>query len=90
MEDWLWQLVEDKSIAEGLFGNTMRAAGQSATTENRHDESVLALAIDPLFAPALLTVGSQEYRYGRVNAVLSTLSADCRTEFPRKCIGQSR
>ena len=37
-------------------------------TAPRFDDGVLALAIDPLYAPALLTVGSLEYQYGRAEA----------------------
>lgn len=35
------------------------------------DVGVISLAIDPLYAPALLTVGSLEYQYKRINEAMS-------------------
>jgi tetratricopeptide (TPR) repeat protein len=60
----------DSTMAQDLFSSALHRAGESDLTEPRFDSGVLALAIDPLFAPALLTVGSIEYQYGRVDAAM--------------------
>jgi hypothetical protein len=49
-------------MAHDLFSRSLLAAGGSADVDAGFDSGVMALAIDPLFAPALLTVGSLEYR----------------------------
>lgn len=57
----------DSALAGRLFGGALAAAGQAPLSfgEPRWPEGVLALATDPLYAPALLTVGSYEYQLGR-------------------------
>ena len=55
----------DSSIAARLFDDALARAGQAGLAEDYWPEGVLALAIDPTFAPALLTVGSIEYQLGR-------------------------
>jgi tetratricopeptide (TPR) repeat protein len=57
----------DSAFADRLFGGALASAGQDPHPfgEPRWPEGVLALAIDPLYAPALLTVGSYEYQLGR-------------------------
>ena len=48
-----------------MFNQALAGAGQEPFGEDGWVQGVLALAIDPLFAPALLTVGSVEYQSGR-------------------------
>jgi tetratricopeptide (TPR) repeat protein len=57
----------DSAIAGRMFGGALTAAGQDPHPfgKPRWPEGVLALAIDPRYAPALLTVGSYEYQLGR-------------------------
>ncbi len=65
----------DSAMAGDLFAEALEHAGQSGLSAERHDGGVLALAIDPLFAPALLTVGSLEYQCGRVAAAMGLFLA---------------
>jgi len=60
----------DSRIAGDLFADACAHVGREALPLPRFDAGVLALAIDPLFAPALLTVGSLEYQYDRVDAAM--------------------
>jgi tetratricopeptide (TPR) repeat protein len=57
----------DSALAARMFSGALAAAGQDPLSfgEPRWPEGVLALAIDPLYAPALLTVGSYEYQLRR-------------------------
>jgi tetratricopeptide (TPR) repeat protein len=57
----------DSAIAGRMFGQALAAAGDDPHPFGAPcwPEGVLALAIDPLYAPALLTVGSYEYQLGR-------------------------
>jgi len=57
-------------IAVELFSAALGRVAHEDPSEPRLDAGVLALAIDPLFAPALLTVGSIEYQLGRVDAAM--------------------
>lgn len=59
--DWNYH----ESIATQAFDRALVGAGQDPFADNPWPEGVLALAIDPLYAPALLTVGSIEYQLGR-------------------------
>ncbi len=59
--DWEYH----SSVAGRLFDDALAQAGQPGFGEPHWPEGVLALAIDPTFAPALLTVGSIEYQLGR-------------------------
>ncbi len=52
------------SIANEMFDAFM---GTENSEEDLFWGEIVALAIDPTFAPALLSVGSLEYQYGRVN-----------------------
>ena len=54
-----------RAIAGRMFNQALAGAGRESFGEGGWPEGVLALAIDPLFAPALLTVGSFEYQLGR-------------------------
>ena len=68
------------AVASFLFNQAVPSAGM----DNKGDwpGEVAALAIDPLFAPAILTVGSYEYMYKRKKEAmklflsLTTLSRD--------------
>ena len=53
------------AIAGRMFNQALAGVGQAPFVEDHWPEGVLALAIDPLFAPALLTVGSIEHQLGR-------------------------
>jgi tetratricopeptide (TPR) repeat protein len=64
--DWAYH----NRIADSLFENAVRRTGAGPEMVTRHEPGVVALAIDPLFAPALLTVGSLEYQLGRHNAAM--------------------
>ena len=58
----------DASIAEEMFGEAiLRSTGESdwLSKEEPGTGGVVALAIDPLCAPAMLTVGSVEYQLRR-------------------------
>ena len=60
----------DYAMADGLFAAAIGRIGREDPPPQRFDAGVLALAIDSLFAPALLTVGSLEYQYGRVEPAM--------------------
>lgn len=61
----------DSGMAHDLFSRALFAAGGSDVVDADFDSGVMALAIDPLFAPALLTVGSLEYQYKRRDAAMA-------------------
>ena len=61
----------DSGMADHLFSRALRAAGDGANVDPDFDSGVVALAIDPLLAPALLTVGSIEYQYKRRDAAMA-------------------
>jgi len=50
------------AIANDMFS---KAIGEESDEEKSWPAEILALAIDPEYAPAILTVGSYEYVYGR-------------------------
>ncbi len=60
----------DSGMADDLFSRALLGAGEAAESDAGFDSGVVALAIDPLFAPALLTVGSLEYQYRRPEAAM--------------------
>jgi len=64
--DWAYH----RRIADGLFEKAVRQTVAGPEPVARHEEGVVALAIDPLYAPALLTVGSLEYQLGRREAAM--------------------
>jgi tetratricopeptide (TPR) repeat protein len=59
--DWEYH----SAIAGNMFHDALSRVGQAGLGKPYWPEGVLALAIDPLFAPAILTVGSVEYQLGR-------------------------
>jgi len=76
--DWEYH----SAIAGKMFNDATERMGQEGLGESHWPDGVLALAIDPLFAPAVLTVGSIEYQLGRIDEAmelfmtLTTLPAD--------------
>lgn len=61
----------DSGMAHHLFSRALLAARGGADADPGFDSGVVALAIDPLFAPALLTVGSLEYQHKRRDAAMA-------------------
>jgi tetratricopeptide (TPR) repeat protein len=70
------------AIAGRTFNEALARVGQAEPGEPYWPVWVLSLAVDPLFAPAILTVGSVEYQLGcqdeaiELFLTLTTLSAD--------------
>jgi tetratricopeptide (TPR) repeat protein len=60
----------DSSMASDLFNMALLKSGAETLPQSKWPPGFLALAIDPLFAPALLTVGSLEYQYGFVKEAM--------------------
>ncbi len=58
-------LEYNSAAASDLFQSALARAGQEGLEAEYWPAGVLALAIDPEYAPALLTVGSLEYQLGR-------------------------
>ena len=56
------------SIADNIFDE---ASGRNTSSDQPWPGEILALVIDPLYAPAILTVGSYEYIYGRKNEAMN-------------------
>lgn len=54
----------DSEAASDIFNVFLVAWGNDSPPEPKWPAGFLPLAIDPLHAPALLTVGSMEYQYG--------------------------
>ncbi len=55
----------DESIATRRFNLGLALAGQKSPFQEPWPDGIAALAIDPTYAPAMLTVGSMEYQLGR-------------------------
>ena len=76
--DWEYH----SSIAGRAFDDALARMGQVGLPEYGWPDGVLALAIDPLYPPAILTVASYEYQLGRKQEAmdlfmqLTTLSPD--------------
>jgi len=64
--DWEYH----SQMANELFNDAIALAGQEGLKESSWPAGVVALAIDPLYAPAILTVGSIEYQLGRVEETM--------------------
>ncbi len=60
--DWNYHAA----MASGLFSQALARAGQKGIGSTDWPEGYVALAIDPDYAPALLTVASIEYQLKRV------------------------
>jgi len=61
----------DASMARDLFSKALLSTGGGADFDSCFESGVVALAIDTLFAPALLTVGSLEYQHKRPSAAMA-------------------
>jgi len=59
--DWEYH----SAIAGSMFNDALARLGRAEVGVSSWPDGVMALAIDPLFAPAILTVGSVEYQLGR-------------------------
>jgi hypothetical protein len=60
----------DSSMASDLFNTALLKSGAHTLPQPKWPAGFLALAIGPLFAPALLTVGSLEYQHGFVKEAM--------------------
>ena len=57
-------------MAGEIFNDALALAGQKGLGKSFWPSGVVALAIDPLYNPAILTVGSIEYQLGRVEEAM--------------------
>jgi hypothetical protein len=64
--DWEYH----SEIAGGMFNDELALAGQEGLGKSFWPSGVVALAIDPVYAPAILTVGSIEFQLGRVEEAM--------------------
>ncbi len=64
--DWEY----NSAIADEMFESALASVGRDGLGTPYWPAGILALAIDPLYAPALLTVGSLEYEYGRTEEAM--------------------
>lgn len=65
----------DSSIASELFSSSLRASGLTSPFNQEWPAGVVSLAIDPEYAPALLTIGSIEYQLGRKDHAMAMFTA---------------
>lgn len=59
--DWVYH----SEIANDLFNDALARIGREGFGRSYWPSGIVSLAIDPLYAPAILTVGSIEYQVGR-------------------------
>ena len=64
--DWEYH----SEMAGEIFNDALALAGQKGLGKSFWPSGVVALAIDPLYDPAILTVGSIEYQLGRVEEAM--------------------
>ena len=64
--DWEYH----SQMANEIFNDSMALAGKEGLGKSFWPSGVVALAIDPMYAPAILTVGSIEYQLGRVEEAM--------------------
>jgi len=57
-------------MAGEIFNDALAMAGKEGLGKSIWPSGFVALAIDPLYAPAILTVGSIEYQLGRVDEAM--------------------
>lgn len=57
-------------MANEIFNNALAIQGKEGLGVTSWPSGIVALTIDPLFAPAILTVGSIEYQVGRVEEAM--------------------
>lgn len=65
--DWEYH----SQMANEIIGNAMAQFGKSCLGASAWPQGFVALAIDPRYAPALLTVGSIEYQVGHVREAMT-------------------
>lgn len=65
--DWEYH----SEIANDLFNDALAKTGGEGFGRSYWPAAVLSLAIDPLYAPAILTVGSIEYQIGRIEEAMN-------------------
>ena len=64
-----WQY--DTEVADDIFSTSLPMLSNHFSNNKKWDAGVISLAIDPLYAPALLTVGSLEYQYKRISEAMA-------------------
>ncbi|MBF0104182.1 MAG: hypothetical protein HQM16_02535 [Deltaproteobacteria bacterium] len=64
-----WQYHSE--VASHVFNNALAQAGRTGLRSSYWPEAFASLAIDPLYAPAILTVGSLEYQVGRPDEAMN-------------------
>jgi tetratricopeptide (TPR) repeat protein len=64
--DWEYH----SQMASEIFNNSMALSGKDGLGKSFWPSGVVALAIDSLYAPAILTVGSIEYQLGRIEEAM--------------------
>ncbi len=64
--DWEYH----SQLANEIFNNSMAMSGKDGLKNSFWPSGVVALAIDPRYAPAILTVGSIEYHLGRIKEAM--------------------
>jgi len=57
-------------MANDLFNDALAKTGEEGFGRSYWPAAVTSLAIDPLYAPAILTVGSIEYQVGRIEEAM--------------------
>lgn len=65
--DWEYH----SEVANELFNDALAKTGQEGFGRSYWPPAVISLAIDPLYAPAILTVGSIEYQVGRIEEAMN-------------------
>lgn len=65
--DWEYH----SEIANDLFNDALAKTGGEGIGRSDWPAAVISLSIDPLYAPAILTVGSIEYQVGRVEKAMN-------------------
>ncbi len=64
--DWEYH----SQMATEIFNDSMALSGKDGLGKSIWPSGIVALAIDPLYAPAILTVGSIEYQLGRIEETM--------------------
>ena len=64
--DWEYH----SQMANEIFNDSMAVIGEDGLRSSGWPSGIVALAIDPLYGPAILTVGSIEYQVGRIEEAM--------------------
>lgn len=67
--DWEYH----SEIANRYFNNVLAKTGEEGFGKPYWPAAIISLTIDPLYAPAILTVGSIEYQVGRINEAMKLI-----------------